>query len=108
MNKSFERQFHKADPANIEPCCSYVYAKGKMCTRIVRIQAFKADLPWHWTDDGKWSLSVGDPRPHYYLYCSEKGNHEGCGRPDSEAMKFYYQNLPPALRKALTEASLVQ
>jgi hypothetical protein len=44
--------------------------------------------------------SVGEPRSHYHLYCSEKGNHAGYGRED--AVKRYYQDLPPTLRKVVT------
>jgi hypothetical protein len=94
------------DQIEVEPC-PYVYAKGRKCKgHIVRIEAFKADLAWHRADDGKWSLAVGEPRSHYHLYCSEMGNHAGYGRPDSEAMKLYYQNLPPTLQKAITGAPL--
>jgi hypothetical protein len=89
-----------------EPC-PFVYAKGKKCTgHVVRIEAFKADLSWLRADDGKWSFAVGEPRSHYHLYCSEKGNHAGYGKPDNEAMKFYHQNLPPALQKAIAGATL--
>jgi hypothetical protein len=83
-----------------EPC-PFVYAKGKKCTgHIWRIEAFKVDISWSRADDGKWSFAVGEPRPHYHLYCSEKGNHAGYGRED--AMKRYYQDLPPTLRKVVT------
>jgi hypothetical protein len=85
--------------------CPYVYAKGKKCTgHIVRIEAFKADIAWHRADDGKWSLAVGEPRSHFHLYCSEKDNHAGHGKPD--AMKFYYQDLPPTLKKVITGTPL--
>ena len=84
-----------------EPC-PYVYAKGKKCTgHIVRIEAFKADLAWRRGEDGKWLFSVGEPRSHYHLYCSEKGNHAGYRKDDAEGMKFYYQNLPAALKKVI-------
>ncbi len=57
-----------------EPC-PFVYAKGKKCTgHIWRIEAFKVDISWSRADDGKWSFAVGEPRSHYHLYCSEKGN----------------------------------
>src|SRR6478752_5385055 len=63
--------------------CPYVDAKGKKCKgHIVRIEAFKADLAWHRSDEGKWTFSVGEPRTHYHLYCSEKGNHAGFNKPD--------------------------
>jgi hypothetical protein len=82
--------------------CPYVDAKGKCKGHIVRIEAFKADLAWHHSDDGKWTFSVGEPRTHYHLYCSEKGNHAGFNKPDSEKMKFYYRDLPPTLQKLIT------
>ena len=85
-----------------EPC-PFVDAKGKKCKgHIVRIEAFKADLAWHRSDEGKWTFSVGEPRTHYHLYCSEKGNHAGFNKPDSEKMKFYYRDLPPTLQKVIT------
>jgi hypothetical protein len=62
----------------------------------------KADLAWHRSDEGKWTFSVGEPRTHYHLYCSEKGNHAGFNKPDSEKMKFYYRDLPPTLQKVIT------
>lgn len=82
--------------------CPFVYAKGRKCKgHIVRIEAFKADLQWTLGDDGTWSFNIGQPRSHYHLYCSEKGNHAGYSRPDAEAMKFYYDKLPQALRAML-------
>jgi hypothetical protein len=88
----------------VEPC-PYVYAKGKKCMgHIVRIEAFKVDLAWTLGNDGKWTVFVGGPRSHYHLYCSEKGNHAGHGKPDADAMKFYYQSLPPTLQKAISGA----
>lgn len=88
-----------------EPC-PYVSTSGKKCTgHVVRIEAFNAHLAWHRSDDGKWTRSVGQPRSHYHFYCSEKDNHAGYGKPDNEAMKFYYQDLSPALQKAITGTS---
>jgi hypothetical protein len=94
----------KMEGGSEEPC-PFVYAKGRKCSgHIVRIEAFKADLAWHCGDDGKWSFAVGEPRSHYHVYCSERGNHSGYGRPDAKAMKFYFQDLPPTLQKAITRA----
>lgn len=88
--------------------CPFVYAKAKRCPgHIVRIEAFKADLAWRMAADGTWSFSIGQPRSHYHLYCSEKGNHSGgYGRPDSEALKFYYQDLPEALQRAVAQGEV--
>jgi len=84
--------------------CPFVSTKGKKCAgHIVRIEAFKADLAWRLADDGTWTFEVGEPRSHYHLYCSEKDNHAGYGKPDSEAMKFYYQNLPAALQEVIVQ-----
>ena len=33
--------------------------------------------------------------------CSEKGNHAGYARPDSERMKFYWDKLPEELKKVI-------
>jgi len=52
--------------------------------------------------DGSWSFGLGEPRSHYHLWCSEKGNHAGYGRGDSERMKFYYGDLPPPLQQVIS------
>ena len=76
--------------------CPYVYAKGRKCTgHIDRIEAFKADLEWTQQPDGSWKFSAGNPRSHYHLFCSEKGNHAGSGRED--ALKFHASELPKEL-----------
>ena len=80
----------------------YVYAKGRRCTgHIVRVEAFKADLAWSLGKDDCWTFSVGQPRSHYHLYCSEKGNHAGFERDDAGSMKFYCQDLPAELQTAV-------
>ena len=43
-------------------------------------------------DDGKWRPSIGEPRSHYHLVCSEKGNHASI-QSDSEQLKFYGDEL---------------
>ena len=83
--------------------CPFVYATGKKCTgHIVKVAAFKADLEWTLKDDGTWSSYVGQPRSHYHVYCSEKGNHAGYDRPDSEKLKFYLGELPDGLPSSIT------
>jgi hypothetical protein len=80
--------------------CPFTYANGKRCSgHIVRIAAFKADVEWSQKPDGQWEISVGDPRSHYHLYCSEKNSHAGAGRDD--ALKYYLSQLPEALRKVV-------
>jgi hypothetical protein len=92
------------DQAAVKPepiACPFMYAKGKRCSgHIVRVAAFKADLEWTQKPDGSWKLSVGEPRSHYHLYCSEKGNHAGIIGED--ALKFSYTQLPEVLRKAIS------
>lgn len=77
--------------------CPFVSSKGKPCKgHIVRIEAFKADLCWSLDEgDGRWHFSHGEPRSHYHLYCSEKGNHSGHARPDNEQMKRFASDLSP-------------
>ena len=88
--------------------CPYVYAKGRRCTgHIVGVEAFKADLSWTRQEDGSWSFHYSEPRSHYHLVCSEKGNHAGWGRPDAEAMKFDFRELPPELQAAISAAARV-
>jgi hypothetical protein len=87
-------------PDNKIPC-PYVYAKGKRCTgHIVGIEAYRADLSRSLEGD-KWMFSAGHPRSHYHLVCSEKGNHAGSVRIDSDQMKFWLDKLPEALRKVI-------
>lgn len=72
--------------------CPFVYARGRKCTgHINKIEAYKADIAWERRDDGSWSFSF-EPRSHYHLFCSEKGNHAGYLKDD--ALKFYPGDLP--------------
>ena len=85
--------------------CPFVYATGRKCTgHVIRIEAFKADLEWKLNDDGTWSFEFGEPRSHYHLYCSEKNNHAGYDRPDSEKMSFYYDKLPASLQSVIARS----
>jgi hypothetical protein len=90
------------DVKQAENPCPFVYSKGKKCTgHVVRIEAFKSDLAWHVDNEGRWSFSVGEPRSHYHLYCSEKDGHADYRGSDSEQMKFYHRDLPPTLQKVI-------
>ncbi|HWK13741.1 MAG TPA: hypothetical protein VNS02_05055 [Rhizobiaceae bacterium] len=81
--------------------CPFTYASGKRCTgHVVRVEGYKADLEWSRGADG-WKFGCGEPRSHYHLFCSEKGNHAGYARHDSEKMKFYYSQLPVALQNVV-------
>lgn len=74
--------------------CPFVYANGKACTgHIVKIETFKANLEWELKDDGTWGFDFY-PLTHYHVYCSEKSNHAGFSRPDSDQLKFYTEQLP--------------
>ncbi len=83
--------------------CPFVYANGKQCTgHVVRVEAYKADVTWEPNKEtGKWEKWIGQPRSHYHLFCSEKENHAGYARPDSEQMKFYLNQLPKELLEAM-------
>jgi len=59
---------------------------------------------WSPNEDGTWKCSIGEPRSHYHVLCSEKGNHAGYGREDSLKLKFYYSDLPEELQAALLSA----
>jgi hypothetical protein len=87
-------QASKPDPNPLPVVrCPYLYKGGKRCTgHIVRIEAFKADICWA-EKDGRWRCSVGEPRSHYHVYCSLKGNHAGCVGPDAHGMKFFLRDL---------------
>jgi hypothetical protein len=82
--------------------CPFVYSSGKRCNgHVVRVEAFKADIVWDLDENGEWKMSVGEPRSHYHLFCSEKGNHAGHRQQDADGMKFYFSDLPEDLRNEL-------
>lgn len=85
--------------------CPFVYADGRRCKgHIVRIEAYKADLTWLADADGRWSFGF-QPRSHYHLFCSEKGNHAGFRRQDPGAMKFWFDHLPEPIQRILEETN---
>jgi hypothetical protein len=92
-------------PINAKEPCPFVYATGKKCQgHIVRIEAYKADISWEVDDKtGIWKFSLGGPRSHYHLFCSLKSNHAGWDRPDSEQLKFYFDQLPASLQAVIKE-----
>jgi hypothetical protein len=55
---------------------------------------------WSPNEDGTWKAHI-EPRSHYHVFCSAKGNHTGYGREDSPKLKFYYRDLPKELQAAL-------
>ena len=85
--------------------CPFVYAKGKRCIgQITRVEAYKADVAWHRGEDGTWTFGCGEPRSHYHLFCSEKGNHAGAKGQDDDRMKVYLNQIPDGLVKAMDSA----
>ena len=67
--------------------CPFEYANGKRCGGdIVKVEAYNADLEWELQEDGSSKFSFGHPRSHYHVFCSEKGNHAGFGRSDSDSL----------------------
>ena len=101
----FDKRAHGPVPSAQKIPCPYTYAKGKHCTgHIVRIEAFGADLEWALGKDGKWLFNAGRPRSHYHLYCSEKDNHAGQGRPD--ALKFFYSDLPAEIQTIIAGGAI--
>jgi hypothetical protein len=82
--------------------CPFVHASGKACAgHVVRVETYKPDLSWRPGDDGRWKLTIETTRSHFHLFCSEKDNHAGNMRHDSERMKFYWDHLPEELRAAM-------
>ena len=81
-----------------EVACPFVYARGRRCLgHITHVEAYKVDVRWTPGEDGKWRPSLGEPRSHYHLFCSEKGNHAGVRREDHPSMKRYLGQLPEGL-----------
>ena len=86
--------------------CPFIYASGQRCRgRIVRIEAYKAELVWSLAEDGRWIFNFS-PRSHYHLFCSLKGNHAGSLRPDDPQMKLRDRDLSDELR-AILDATIV-
>jgi hypothetical protein len=87
--------------------CPFVYASGKRCGgQIVRVEAYKADLFWVAVGPmGEWRMRTGQPRSHYHLFCSEKGNHAGAIGPDSSQLKLYFDQLPEKLQKIISRGT---
>ena len=84
--------------------CPFVYASGKSCTgHVVRVEAYKANLTWEQAEDGLWSWDHYTDR-HYHLFCSEKSNHAGHKRADSDQMKCRWNELPELLLAAMLDA----
>ena len=64
--------------------CPFVYSTGKRCTgHVAKVEAYKADLEWSFDTGNGWTFSAGEPRSHYHVFCSEKGNHAGVTREDA-------------------------
>ena len=82
--------------------CPFVYSTGKRCTgHVAKVEAYKADLEWSFDTGNGWTFSAGEPRSHYHVFCSEKGNHAGVMRED--ALKLYYSQLPDALKQVINQ-----
>lgn len=87
--------------------CPFVYANGRRCSgHVVTVEVYKADLRWTHGKDGAWRFSWDNPRSHFHVFCSEKGNHSGFRRPDSDQMKFHFDTLPAELHTALLDAAM--
>ena len=85
--------------------CPFVYSDGRKCSgRIVKVEAYKADITWERAPDGTWEF-WWNPRSHHHLFCSEKGNHAGHKKQDDDRMKFRYDQLPPAIQLLLESTS---
>jgi hypothetical protein len=57
--------------------CPFVYATGKRCNgRIVRVEAYKADIEWWENDEGEWFFAW---RPGSHLPSVLLGAREPCG-----------------------------
>lgn len=81
--------------------CPYIYANGRVCTgHVTCIEAYKADVTWAFDKEGKWQFGF-QARSHFHLFCSEKGNHAGFRKRDSDGMKFRFDQLPEPLQQII-------
>jgi hypothetical protein len=79
--------------------CPFIYSNGTRCAGYVAsIEAYKADLTWRFGGDA-WEFSTSQPRSHYHVFCSEKGNHAGFNGEDR--LKYYYDQLPAELQRVV-------
>lgn len=82
--------------------CPFIYANGKKSVGlVVKVEAYKADLSWVRQEDGTWEFGRSNPRSHFHLFCSLKGNHAGYDRSDDPRMKLYGDQLPDDLRAVI-------
>lgn len=87
--------------------CPYRSQDGRRCLgHVVRVELCKAEVSWRRHRDENWKFVIHAPYSTYRVYCSEKGNHGGYTRPDSEKLKFYFEELPAALRVVIEESLL--
>jgi hypothetical protein len=84
--------------------CPYVYPSGDRCGgRIVKVEAFNADLRWTLDESGNSTFSHSQPRSHYHLFCSEKGSH--ADDPHPEQKRCYMINMPDELLGVITSSA---
>ena len=80
--------------------CPFRYANGRRCEGVVvRMELYKSDLTWDSNDGRDWGFGI-QPRSHFHIFCSLRGNHAGFQR-DPYQMKFWYAELPPELQKVV-------
>jgi len=72
--------------------CPFTYSNGRKCKGYVKtIKLIKVNVEIDLSEDGKIiDISLERSDYHVHLYCSEKGNHAGYGRRDSEQMKCWW------------------
>jgi len=72
--------------------CPFTYSNGRKCKGYIRkIKLIKVNLEIELSEDGKITDIFCIPSDyHVHLYCSQKGNHAGFARRDSEQMKCWW------------------
>ena len=99
--EAMTEQGEREETANRIPC-PFTYASDKRCDgHVVKIEGYKADLEWEFGDDGRWHFSWEEPRSHFHLFCSKRGNHAGIRGADDERMKLFSNELSEDLHAVI-------
>jgi hypothetical protein len=86
--------------------CPFSDTSGQRCKgHIIRVEEYhNSDICWEFQPNGTWRFRLreavlGEPVSYYRLFCSETHNRS---LPDSDQMKFCYEDLGNDVRQILS------
>ena len=87
--------------------CPFKYSTGKHCEgHIVAIKGFKCQIGWEIDGEDKNEF-LWDTGRHYHFYCSEKSNHAAFNSPDSDQLKFRWNEIDSEIQEFLLSGKLI-